>query len=80
MTFAENHSIALGPLWIAGAKAKDIVVEDADDFDERHRGTDVTAASAFEGAHNQTAQVFRPLIERGGRRLAAAGHACSHIV
>ena len=58
MTLAQNHAITSGPFRLVGAKAQHIVVEHAQDLDERHRGADMAALAAVQRAHREPAQIL----------------------
>src|SRR5580704_17044395 len=64
VTLAEDHAVAPAPLRLIGAKAQNVVVQNAHDFDERHRRADVSALAAMQRPYYQTAQIFRALVER----------------
>src|SRR5579863_1777066 len=60
---AEDRTIAVGPLRLAGPVGQDVVVEHAHDLDKRERRSDVAAAAALERTQDQPAQVQRPLVQ-----------------
>ena len=53
VALAQDHAVAARPFWLIGAKAQNVVVEHAHDFDERHRGADMAALAAVKRAHRR---------------------------
>src|SRR5262249_46715735 len=60
---AQDHAVAVRPVRLGGAVAKDVIVQHTQNFDERHGRTDVSALPSGKPPYDQTAQMFRPFIE-----------------
>ncbi len=73
VTFAENAAVAVRPVRTLRVVEQDVVVENSQDFDERHRGADMPAIATFEAPYDQGTQIPGARIKRwsqlGGRLL-----------
>src|SRR5439155_5842100 len=80
VALAQYAAVALFPLWVLRIEAEHVVVEHAEDFDERVGGADVAAARVLQHAHTDPPKVFRALIESRACAHWSSSPAARHAV
>ncbi len=78
---AQDEAVAFRPARVAGVEPQHVVVQHAQDLDERKRGADVAALAGFERADDRPAQRQRPGVEADRHRIGhvRTGTGCRRI-